>query len=266
MKKSVKFLMLAVMFVTLLTGCQMKEQFSMKITSDKELNYELIIAMDEEFINGMLSMKNGMSSLSALDEEDSSDADEYTSEDQWKYLEETILSNNKVKNGLKYRKYEEEKFKGYIFTIISGNLDDYTKDSDSRVDIISLTNSGDFSDAVLFTKSGEKYISNMKYDITKDDSYNELSSSGYMSTGDMFKAELTISLPNKAISNNASEVSKDGKTLTWDLVNKSGDIELKFNLSKSSNTIIYVVAGVACVVVAGALIVLTKKKNTQPVA
>ena len=57
--------------------------------------------------------------------------------------------------------------------------------------------------------------------------------------------DFSVTLPTKAISSNASSVSEDGKTLTWDL--KHGELnEVKFEFRLSNTNMI--IGVVACIV------------------
>ena len=82
---------------------------------------------------------------------------------------------------------------------------------------------------------------------------------------DSFELKYTVTLPAKAKTNNATEVSKDGKTLTWNLkYGEKNKVEYTFDLGNNSNVVMYVGIGVAALVVVGAVVlVLTKKKNNN---
>ena len=76
-----------------------------------------------------------------------------------------------------------------------------------------------------------------------------------------------VVLPVKAGNNNATKVSEDGKTLTWNLAtDKASQIEFTFSLLNLTNVLI--VVGVALLVVIGivvALVVMKKKKASADV-
>lgn len=108
---------------------------------------------------------------------------------------------------------------------------------------------------IKIEKKGLKtvYSQNANIDLTSMDE----------STASMVTMNYVIKLPVKVGDNNASEVSEDGKTLTWNL--KAGEInEINFETSKSSSTIL-IIAVVAIVVVIAVVLIFSKKakKNSE---
>ena len=108
--------------------------------------------------------------------------------------------------------------------------------------------------------------------IGSDDSTGDLDFSQYMTNLDM---KFTVKLPYKAISNNATTVSDDGKELNWDLT-KASEIEyLEFQFSLYNTTnIIIIVVGVVVIILVVVFLLLNKKNkgkkenslvNNQPV-
>ena len=71
---------------------------------------------------------------------------------------------------------------------------------------------------------------------------------------------LTVNLPNKPISHNATSVSNNGKSLTWNLVAQQSDVELTFALYNKTNILICV-AGVVVVVIVVIVVVSKSSKN-----
>lgn len=83
------------------------------------------------------------------------------------------------------------------------------------------------------------------------------------STASIVEMKYVIKLPVKAGKNNASEVSEDGKTLTWNL--KAGEInEINFEASESS-TIICIILVIAVAVIVAIVLIFSKKskKNSK---
>ena len=79
----------------------------------------------------------------------------------------------------------------------------------------------------------------------------------------VFDATFYVTLPNKAKSHNATTVSNDGLTYTWDLL-KTQEIELSFELTPKSNILPIILGSVAVVAVAGvaAYFLIKNKKET----
>lgn len=71
---------------------------------------------------------------------------------------------------------------------------------------------------------------------------------------------LTVNLPNKPISHNATSVSNNGKSLTWNLVAQQSDVELTFALYNKTNILICV-AGVVVVVIVVIVVISKSSKN-----
>jgi len=88
-------------------------------------------------------------------------------------------------------------------------------------------------------------------------SFDDADYTQYLSQMDL---SLTVNLPNKPISNNATSVSNNGKSLTWNLATQQEDVELTFALYNLSNLLICVV-GVIVVVVVVVVIISKSGKN-----
>ena len=72
---------------------------------------------------------------------------------------------------------------------------------------------------------------------------------------------LVVNLPNKPISHNATNVSNDGKSLTWNLATQQEDVELTFALYNLSNIFVCVLGVI--VVVVGVVIVIAKSGKNK---
>lgn len=77
--------------------------------------------------------------------------------------------------------------------------------------------------------------------------------------GDM-KSEFILTLPSKPISNNATSVSKDGKTLTWD-INLTGETPIKVEYKKQTFPIVPVAAGCVVILLVGGFLIIRKRSN-----
>ena len=110
------------------------------------------------------------------------------------------------------------------------------------------------------------------YPSGDDSSFGEDASllDSYPTDGDYTEAlnsmemNLTVNLPNKPISHNATSVSNNGKSLTWNLVAQQEDVELTFALYNMINILICVVGVVAVVIVVIVVVSKSSKnKNTS---
>ena len=270
MKRVLRSIVLLSMTLIFLVGCTMKENIVFKVDSDKKMTVKLIVAMDDEMIDTMITMSED----SNFDYENEK-IPEHSDKERWEYLEKDDDSLKEPPEGFKSEKYDKDGFKGYVYSKEVGTIDDVTKESaKERYNILGDESSDDKEDKddedsegssgnvdvetllkeTLFTKKGNVYKSNMTIKSEDSSSYDQ-----YKSAGAALDLKFVLELPNKPISNNATEVSKDGKTLTWDLT-KNSDIDVEFKLG--NNTLLYVGIGAGVLVVAGILAgVLTKKKG-----
>lgn len=115
----------------------------------------------------------------------------------------------------------------------------------------------------LFNEDGLDVDEDDDSDITLDGDDTDMGSGSadlnQALSGIKFKFEVT--LPNAAVSNNATKVSDDKKTLTWE-VSYGSRANVEFSFKTSNNMITYIAVGaVAVVVVAGVVILIVKKKG-----
>ena len=230
MKEKFKKIIGLFMAIALLAGCTMKENIGLTIESNGDISISMIIAMDDEMIDGMLSMKDmDMSNPDASD----TDTKTYTDAERWAYIEgdDEDSAFSDLPDDFKKTRYEKDGFKGVQANKELGKIDDVSASSASaRVNILNSEEDSDFTKSTLFIKDGNKYKSNMTIDLGSEAS----DMSQYEAYGAAFDLKFTITLPEKPISNNATEVSADGKTLSWDLL-KAKDIEVEFELDGSSS-------------------------------
>ncbi len=254
--RKLKHLVVLLMAVLLVSGCKMKAEYNMAIKSDKSMDLSVIIGMDDELLEMMLS-----------DDDNNSNAS-YTEADKWKYLEESLDIDKESKN-FKVEKYTENGFKGYKLTTNVKNIDDISGSKGAET----ISDSNDLVNKELFVKKGDKYSLNIKLedvdDVTSQASSSDLNG---VSLDSIFDMKFIISLPNKPIKHNATSVSDDGKTLTWDLIkNANKPIELEFELNgKTSNNQLLLYGGIAlaAIVVIVVIVIISgnKKKGNPAVA
>ena len=221
MKRKVKSLLLLFIAVIVITGCTMKENLNMKISSSKDVKASVIIAMDDEMIDTMISMQKSGEMPSSSTEKKT-----YTDKERWEFLEsdDSVID---VPDDYTTEKYDKDGFKGYIAEKNLGNIDKLsTSEAVERQNIIS-DDEDEFFEGKLFIKDGNTYSSNMKIDFSEES--QEVSS--YESYGAAFDMKLVIEFPRVPLSHNAEEVSTDGKTLSWNLL-KSQDVDFTFDFSE----------------------------------
>lgn len=245
MKKTIKIVLLLALITLLFTGCSMKENVGITVSKDKKVSVKVISAMDDEMIDYSIGMQS----------EDSSEEKTYTDEERWAYIESNMSTDEAYQSYTK-EKYDQDGYKGYVFTLELGDIDDLsTTDANAPAAFDALN-----KDSKLFIKDGNKYSLNLKG--SSDEEIEQAKS--YADYGATFDLKFFVTLPNKAISNNASTVSDDGLTYTWDLLN-TNNFELEFNINKGPNMtmILCIVGAVVLVAVVIVVIVIVSKKGKK---
>lgn len=259
MKKFLKTLLVVIMIVGL-TGCA-KYNVNMAVSNDKSVTLEVIYGIN----SSLMSSFNG--------EEDSTDEDDWTwsstdDEDSDETIDEIKTEDFSFleKKGYKVEAYSEDTDSGTItgvkLTKTFKNIDDITKNSKKVVDLVNMfdtENEDSFDDSQLFYKNGDNYKASFKFDFSDEEGID------YSAYNSYFDLKYQITLPTKAISNNATLVSDDGKTLTWDLsYGKNNDVEFEFNFAQESNILIYILTGTGIVIIVGVLAVIIIKSKNKP--
>ena len=225
-----KLLALAVIFafVFCMTGC-IRYSTTMGVKKNGTCDIEILYAVYSS------------DDLSAEEEEE-----EEEEESEYEELEE---------DGWTVEKYKEDSYEGVVLSMEGVKLDeleDILQDTDMGFDDFSLE------------KKGSTYT--LEWDINDnlgDTSEEGLSADTVKEYDGYMTFELT--LPNGAKSDNATDVSKDGKTLTWDFYEvEDGVIECEFSLI-NVGLIIGIIAAVVVVIAAVAVVlVLKNKKGSAP--
>ena len=234
----------------ILSGCAVKGDFELGISSDKNVDFGMTIAYDDELIEALMSM-------GSIDE--TSEETEYTDEQKWEFVENLFVSEDgstPESLGFTGERYQEEDYKGYTYTKNVGNIDSITADDAS----FNLTNDYlEISESKLFAKNGDNYVSKITFTPAEE-------TEGYQIESDI---TFTVTLPNKPISHNADSVSKDGKTLTWELTTNSQEtIDFEFNFSSFPLIPVIIGAAVLLVIIIVVIVIVIKgkkgPKNSEP--
>jgi len=265
MKKRFLRIFSIIAVVLLMSGC-VKYNINAKITSDKKMVMELIIATS---LNG----QQGTGEEGEEGEEASED------EEQIAKLKEA---------GWSVEEYKEDDYKGSKLSKTFNNIDDVTTDSETIFDLNDLMQKGKESTFIFYKEKGTNvYKAKFKASMStgseeekKPEDMTPEEKQQYEQTQELYKQmmktmdlKMNVEVP-KVVSSNAT--TTDGNKLTWDLTKmKSEDaIEFSFELgsnggaksddSKSSSFPIVPVAiggGVALVLIIIIVIVATKKKK-----
>lgn len=221
--KKIRNLVIAAFALVLLAGCTMKEEFTLKISSDKQVQVAVKMLVDNESVDSMIAM----SDTTTLEE--NATAKTYTAQDRMNYFKENSCKT--VEEGYTCEPITEGNNTGFVMTSTKTDIDSITGTGD-KINIASYEDAG--VDAKLFTKDGDVYSSNLTYQLDQNAEINS-----YVDSSESFTFAFTIELPNKSISNNADVVSSDGQTLTWNIdpkTSKSIEFSFKFDPTNVSTT------------------------------
>ena len=206
------------------------------------LNFDLDVSGDDEPFD-----------ISSLFGGSSSGESKHTDEERWAYLESSESGDESFKD-YKRTRYEEDGYKGFKYTKKLGKLDKLVTDDPSSVTSLSKIESGDTK---FILKSGDVYIINIPVASTEDRTNAE----SYKQYGVDVDFKFYITLPNPAINNNASFVSEDKLTYTWDLLDTE-NIEIEFEVEKGF-PVVPVLIGIFALIVVISIIGSTRKRKSE---
>ena len=261
-------LLLVICAVALLSGC--KYEYKMKITEDKKVNFEFTYGIpkdyavedEEEVKTTAIEEETPEVTTTGIEDDD----DDLTTEDittiggddsSFSYKPNCNDLKEKLGEGWTVEEYSDEKVVGCKMSITYDSIDAISGDKEVVVELVNVSE-GQLDDKQLFTKNGDKYSAHFKFGIKDlmDSSKEEMQGMDQLVSLMLATAELnyTVELPYKNLSNNATTVSKDGKTLTWKLAtDKNTDIKYSFNFTgKEESKIPWLYIGIA----GGALLVI----------
>lgn len=261
--KNLKKIFILCAAILLVSGCSMKSEYKMEISSDKSMKFSVTSAMDDELIEALLSMQNNPNidtDSNCIDDEtgmtncgSSSDEEkEYTDEEKWNMLESSIEGDENPEDfGFTKTRYEKDKYKGFTYSIYISNIDKISSDTAN----FTFEDFKEISKKIVFVKKGNNYKANLS--ITSNEE-----TEGYDIDADI---KFIVTLPNKPTNHNATKVSEDGKTLTWDLADKDTQ-NIEFEFSLINPLLIYAIiggAGLLIIIIILLIIIKRKKKKNQ---
>lgn len=217
-----------------LVGC-VKYEIGTTITSDKQVTFSITAAILEEY------------------------ADSETELSDTESLEES---------GYTISDYSEDGYVGNTMSKTFSNIDDISTTTDTTIDLTPII-SGEEDLTYLFVKDGNTYKANYTINLaeeTDDTDYSEYALSS------IIKMTYTVTVPNGTTSNNATSVSEDGNTLTWEIpYGEEVSIQYAFTFAESMISSPYLIMGIFIAAAVIAIIVIfiigfgnnKKKNNTQ---
>ena len=223
LKKMMSIMLIMVMMLFCFTGC-IRYRTTMGVKKNGKVDISIIYALYEE-----------------ISDDAKDDLDD--------------MADDLEDEGWEVEDYKKGDYIGYEFTISDIKLMDLEKTFD--VDALEDLGFSDFS----IKKKGTDYVIEWDTNAKKESKNEGVSSSDLSSYGGFMEVEIT--LPYGAKKDNATDVSKDGKTFTWDLTDED-EIELTFSLVNVTAIIAVVI--IAVVLIGGgvaAFIIIRAVKNKK---
>ena len=222
MKKVLSLVTIMVMLLLVLTGC-VDVNYEVTLNKDGTADVTYVYGFDKETLKQMETTADDMTN----DMRQNAEASEYEIES---YSDDNV-------EGFKAKKHVEDLAK---ISLEEAFGSEYVTDSEEN--------------QLKVEKKGLKtvYSQNAKIDLTSMDS----------SMISLVTMKYTVKLPAKAGKNNASEVSKDGKTLTWNL--KAGEVnEISFEASSNALVTVAIIIVVALIIIGATVAVIIALKKPR---
>ena len=216
MKRKVLTLLsvLAVMF--LMTACTVMEDFDITITKDGTVYEGITMALDNKTIDEMI----------ASNEENAEENKTYSEEERWTFIEEAFEDSELTnKEGFTAERFESGEFKGKTFTGKIGNIADLSTEKEIEEFNVAAIEEG----AKIFTLKDGVYTFKSPINSEAEQASTETEELPNDLT-DALIVSLSMTLPYPAIENNATFVSDDKLTYTWDMTAK--DVMISFMMEE----------------------------------
>lgn len=227
-RKSLKSLIL-VFGLILLCGCS-TIRTDMQVRKDKSATLTYLITLDKEYLgnktfNELFSSKN---------------------------------INYLRNNGYTVTDYEDDDNFGYKVSASIKDIDTISQSDNIKVNLYDLLYSDIQNELYIFSREENllknKYTADFYVNLT-DAITNNSSILGSLVNPPAVSYTFSLELPQKSLSNNATEVSEDGKKLTWTFSNiMSGTNNINFSFELYNKEMVYIMYGVIGVI---ALIILS---------
>ena len=241
MKKKFKILLLVLMVLLIPTGC-VKLEAGVKINKDGSMDYSFITALDKQYAEN--------ESLNKLDEDTIKE-----------YKKKNIIIDN----------YEDDKYKGYRYSIHYENLDQLSSIAENDACTINITEK-EVDNNYCFKKEKNLFSTTYKAKFSTnfaDEQKKEASSQvDDKYTEQLLKSmdlKFKVELPVKPGKNNAT--TQDGNTLIWDMTDPSfkevKTIEFEFDAPNTLVITIAIIVGIIILLLVIAIIISTiiNRKN-----
>ena len=248
--------------LSILTGC-VKYDGTMNINNDGSVELIMKYSMQKQNVNKEDNDKDSTKFTSNVEV----NLEDYNFLKKYGYsieeFTETLENNEEADGVIIYKKFH--------------SLDEITSDKKLVLDFFQVFEEEDknYTYDKFFYKEDNKYIANFIFDLTPEingtnNSNNTNLGFDYSQYENLFNFKYTVTLPNsvKYIESNATDVSKDGKTLTWKLdLGKTNEVNFGFAydpyIKKIDKIFIYSCLGAIGVSILFIIIISLTKINTK---
>lgn len=239
MKKAKKILLI-LSIILLFNGCSIKNENTMKITKDGEVNYSIVIAFDRELLSNVIKTQ-------------------YLSSNEYEVITDEVMKeylNSNIKDysleGLNKRDYSDDNFIGIEYQYNANNIDDISSSKTEKIVLNNLDQEEKLIDKKLFSKKDDVYTANFVYEKIDDSEYSKENINYY----NLFK----VTLPTASKNNNANKITDNGKTLIWEM-NSNEKCDINFSFKLNDYTYIYFISLLAVIVISIIVIYTIKIKK-----
>lgn len=251
--KKIRNLVMLLVVTLLLTGC-VKYNVNMDIKKDKSMDFKIVYALDtstlgekanfsdedlkkmkeqgfevSEYSDGTMKGVTLTKKIKNIDDVSSADGTEYSLSG--------ILNNGnskmfKVKKGLFKNKYIAKFDFDSSDSGLSNENNTFTEEDDRDED--ATTDLEDDENTIDQEEKDDDVDSDDDTEVADINIGNNINSEDYSKMMKNMDLSFTVTLPYKAISNNATTVKNDGKELVWNLasINNKKSIEFEFELDR----------------------------------
>lgn len=235
-----KNILLILAIILLFNACSIKNENTMNITKDGEVNYSIIIAFDRELLSNVIKA-------------------EYLNNDKYEEITDEVMKEylkNNIKDtsleGLNKKDYLDDNFIGIEYEYNIKNIDSISSNKEEKIILNNFDQEDKLIDKKLFSKKDDIYTANFIYEKIDDSEYSKENINYY----NLFK----VTLPTASKENNANKITDNGKTLIWEMNNnKKYDINFSFKLNDYSY--IYFISLLAVIVISIIVVYTIKIKK-----
>ena len=282
MKRSFKILCF-MLVAFMMTGC-VKTHVNMDIKKDKSMDFGMIMAVN----NSLLEQSNQKTlmtdeQLKEIKDEgfqvkdysdgtmigytftkNFADIDELSSENSVNFkLDDNITKEKSPKMFTVKKGFFKNTYTLKMENDTSNELQSGMEDDMTSTDIINDSTLNIENDQNITDNQNENSAIQDKAPEDNVESQNDLDLSVLTASMDM---KFNITLPYKAISNNATSTENDGKKLTWNLLDSNlKNVQVEFELYNMNNIYLTVGIGITVILIIVIIIIIKKRKPKAPV-